>query len=288
MSDLAVPPPPDLPAEPPRDLRYRRPLALGAALRRLWRSRELLLTLTEREIRARYKSATLGVAWAVLNPLLLMVVFAVFVDGIVEVDTGGVPYAVYTYVALIPWTFTSQTISFGGPLLVNERKLISRVAFPREALSLSSVGVAGFHAAMSLPALAVIMLITTTAPTATSVWVPLLVVIQVAWTAGIVLALSAVLVYWQDLRQTIPSILQVALFATPIAYSADAIPEQWIVPYTVLNPLVGLIDGYRRTVLFGEAPQADLLAAATLGAVVALVGGYVLFKRLEGGFADVA
>ncbi len=277
-----------VPDEPPPELRYRRPLELGRSLRVLWRSRELVVTLTEREIRARYKSATLGVAWAVVNPLLLMLVFTVFVNRVVDVDTGGVPYALFTYVALIPWTFFSQAIAFGGPLLVAERDLITRVAFPRETLSLSSVGVAGFHAAMSLPALAVVFLITGTGPCSTSVWVPVLMIIQVAWTAGVVLGLSSTLVYWQDLRQTIPSLLQIGLFATPVAYGTAAVPPDLLRPYTVLNPMVGVIDGYRRTVLLGEAPQTDLLVLSALGAAIALIAGYALFKRLEGGFADVA
>ncbi len=274
--------------EPPPELRYRRRLHLGRALRDLWHSRELLVTLTEREVRARYKDAYLGFVWAALNPLMLMLVFTIFFDRVAEIDTGGIPYPLFTYVALVPWTFFSQSVAFGGPLLIMERDLIGKVAFPREVLSLSAVGVAGVHAAMSLPALAVVFLVEGTVPKATSVWVPLLLAIQVAWTVGVVLGLSATLVYWRDLRQTLPALLQLGLFATPVAYGIDAVPPDFLNAYTVVNPLVGLIDGYRRTVLLGEAPQADLLALSTLGAVIALVGGYLLFKRLEGGFADVA
>jgi ABC-type polysaccharide/polyol phosphate export permease len=274
--------------EPPRALRYRRRLHVGKALRDLWHSRELLVTLTEREIRARYKDAYLGFLWAAINPLLLMFVFTVFVERVADIDTGGVPYPLFAYVALVPWTFFSQSVAFGGPLLIVERDLIGKVAFPREILSLSAVGVAGVHAAMSLPALGILFLVEGTAPKATSVWVPLLLVIQVGWTVGVVLGLSSTLVYWRDLRQTLPALLQLGLFATPVAYGIEAVPPDFLNVYTVINPLVGLIDGYRRTILYGEAPQADLLALSALGAVIALVGGYLLFKRLEGGFADVA
>lgn len=273
---------------PPAELYYRRPLHLAQSLRDLWRSRELLLTLTEREIRARYKQAVLGYAWAAINPLLLMVVFTVFFDRVARVDTGGVPYPLFTYVALVPWTFFAQSITFGGPVLVAERDLIGKVRFPRETLSLSALGVAAFHAAMSLPALVVLFAVEGTVPKATSIWVPFLLAVQVLWSAGVVLAVSATLVYWRDLRQALASLLQVGLFATPVAYGIDAIPAWLLRPYTVVNPLVGIIDGYRRTVLYGEAPQADLLALSILGAVLAAVGGYALFKRLEGGFADVA
>jgi ABC-2 type transport system permease protein/lipopolysaccharide transport system permease protein len=277
-----------IPLEPPAELRHRRPLHLTRSLGDLWRSRELLLTLTEREIRARYKGAFLGFLWAALTPFFLMVVFTLFFDRVADVDTGGVPYALFSYVGLIPWTFFSQSVAFGGPLLVAERDLIAKVAFPRETLALSAVGVAGFHAAMSLPAIALVFAFNGTWPEPTSWWVLPLLVIQIAWTAGLVMGLSATLVYWKDLRQAIPTMLQVGLFATPVAYGTDGIPPDLLHVYTVINPLVGLIDGYRRAVLDGQAPQLDLLALSTLGAAITLVGGYALFKRLEGGFADVA
>jgi ABC-2 type transport system permease protein/lipopolysaccharide transport system permease protein len=274
--------------EPPPELRRRRPLHLGQGLRDTWRSRELLLTLTEREVRARYKTAVLGFLWAAITPFLMMTVFTLFFDRVADIDTGGVPYSLFSYIGLIPWTFFSQALTFGGPLLVIERDLIAKVAFPRETLALSALGVAGFHTAMSLPALAVVFLIEGELPMATSWWVLPLAVVQIAWTAGIVLGVSSTLVYWRDLRQALPTILQIGLFATPVAYGLDAIPPRFLEAYTVVNPMVGLIDGYRQAVLYGHAPQADLTAYATLGAVLALVGGYALFKRLEGGFADVA
>jgi ABC-2 type transport system permease protein/lipopolysaccharide transport system permease protein len=277
-----------VPLEPPPELRRHRPLHLVRSLGDLWRSRELLLTLTEREVRARYKSALLGFLWAAITPLLLMVVFTLFFDRVADIDTGGVPYSLFTYVALVPWTFFSQSVAFGGPLLVQERDLIAKVAFPRETLSLSAVGVAGFHAAMSLPALVLVFAFQGTWPEPTSWWVLPLLVIQVAWTAGLVLGLSATLVYWRDLRQALPTIIQVGLFATPVAYGTDGIPPELLHVYTVLNPMVGLIDGYRRAVLFGQNPQFDLVALSALGAAIVLVAGYALFKRLEGGFADVA
>jgi ABC-2 type transport system permease protein/lipopolysaccharide transport system permease protein len=283
-----VPPRPVVPDQPPADLWFKRRLHLVQSLGQAWRARELVLILTEREVRARYKQAVLGVAWAVLNPFLLMIVFTLFFDRVAEVDTGGVPYSLFSYVGLIAWTFFSQSVSTGGPLLVQERDLISKVAFPRESLPLSSIGVAAFHAAMSLPALAVLFVFEGQGPTATSYWVPLLLLVQVVFTAGVVTALSSTLVFLRDLRQALPSLLQVALFASPVAYGVDAIPESILKPYAVLNPLVGVIDGYRRTVLLGEAPDAELLLLGAAGAALWALLGYSLFKRLEGGFVDVA
>ena len=273
---------------PPPELLYRRPLHLGVAVRDLWRSRGLVAILTEREIRARYKQAVLGAGWAALNPLLLMVVFTVFFDRVADVDTNGVPYPLFAYVGLVPWTFFSQAVSYGGPLLVTERDLIGKVAFPRETLPIAAVGVAGFHTAMALPALVVLFVIEGTWPEPTTIWVPFLLAVQVLWTIGVVLLVSAILVYLRDIRQALPSMLQLLLFASPVAYGLDAVPSGILRVYAFVNPLVGLIDGYRRTILLGEAPQGDLLLLSTLGAIVVGVGGFAVFKRLEGGFADVA
>lgn len=281
-------PRPEVPEEPPDDLWFHRRLHLIRSLRRAWRARELVLILTEREVRARYKQAVLGIAWAVLNPFLLMLVFTLFFDRVADVDTGGVPYPLFSYVGLIAWTFFSQSVTTGGPLLVQERDLIGKVQFPREALPLSSVGVAAFHAAMSLPALALLFVFEGVGPTATAVWVPVLLVVQVAFTVGVVNALSSTLVFLRDLRQALPALLQIGLFASPVAYGVEAIPTSILRPYAVVNPLVGVIDGYRRTVLMGEAPDPELLLLGATGALLWCVLGYALFKRLEGGFVDVA
>lgn len=275
-------------SSPPPELRYRRKLRLGVALRDVWRSRELVRTLAERQLRARYKQAALGFAWAILTPVVLMVVFTVFFQRIADVDTGGVPYPLFAYLGILPWTFFSTSFSEGGLSLVQNMSILNKVACPREVFPLSSIAVAGTDTAVALIVLAALFVVEAFVPRLTSVWVPVIALVQLAFTVGVTLLLSSLLVYLRDLRHVMPIMLQLGLFATPVAYSMEAIPEQFRMAYSALNPLAPVIDGYRRTVLMGLPPNWSLLLAGGLAAVSWLVIGYMTFKRLETGFADVA
>ncbi len=278
----------EAPTGPPPDLLFRRRLRLRQSLRELWRSRELIRTLAEREIRVRYKQAVLGFLWAIITPVVLMIVFTVFLKRVARVDTGGVPYPLFSYLGLLPWTFFSSSLSQGGQTLVNNGNLLNKVYCPREVFPLASVIVASADTTISTGVLAILFAVYTYAPKETAIWVPLLLIVQVAFTVGVTLLISGALVYLRDLRQALPILLQLGLFATPVAWGIDFVPAQWRTVYAALNPLAPVIDGYRRTMLFGQAPQLDLLLPATVTAAVVLVGGYVAFKRLETGFADAA
>jgi ABC-type polysaccharide/polyol phosphate export permease len=273
---------------PPLDMRFRRRLRLLGAIREVWRARELVRTLAERELRARYKQAVLGVAWAVVTPLALMLVFTLFVNRIARIDTGGAPYPLFAYIGLLPWTFFSTSVNQGGQSLVQNIPLLNKVYCPREVFPLASVAVAGLDSAVALVALGGLFVVTGYAPALTSYWVPLLLLVQVAFTLGVALITSAVVVYLRDLRHALPILLQLGLFATPVAYGIDVVPVSMRVPYAVLNPLGAVIDGYRRTVLLGLGPNWDLVVPAAGSALVVLVAGYLVFKRMETGFADVA
>lgn len=273
---------------PPRELRFRRPLRLGRAVRDFWRARELVLALAERDLRVRYKQAVLGFAWAVVTPLALMVAFTLFFNRVARVDTGGVPYPLFSYLGLIPWMFFSTSVSTGGLSLVTNMALLNKVYCPREVFPAASVLVAGFDSAVTVGVLGILFAVTGYAPRLTSFWVPLLLVVQVAFTVGVTLVVSAVVVYLRDLRHALPIVLQLGLFATPVAYGMEVVPPSLRAVYAAVNPLAPVIDGYRRTVLLGLAPDWDLLWPGALSAAVVLVAGYVLLKRLEVGFADVA
>lgn len=281
---LAVEPP----ATPPPELIFKRRVRFGSAVSEVWRNRELVRTLAEREIRARYKQAILGFSWAVITPLVLMVVFTLFVRRVADIDTGGVPYPLFTYLGLLPWTFFSSSLSSGGQSLVTNSTLLNKIYCPREVFPLASIIVAGIDTTISTAILGALFAILTFAPKVTSLWVPVLLVVQVAFTLGVTLIVSGILVYLRDLRQALPLLLQFGLFATPVAWGIDVVPESWRLAYSVVNPLAPVIDGYRRTVLQGEPPQWDLLGPAALSAAVVLAAGYVVFKRLETGFADAA
>jgi ABC-type polysaccharide/polyol phosphate export permease len=273
---------------PPPELIYRRLVRPWAMLRELWGSRELVLVLAEREFRARYKQTKLGFAWSILTPILLMVVFSVFFQRVANVDTNGVPYPLFTYVALLPWTFFNDSVSKGATSITMNLSLVNKVYCPREVFPLSTVATAAFDTLIATGVLGLLFAAYTFMPTGGILWLPVLLAIQVAFTVGVSLVLSAIVVYFRDLRQVTPMALQLALFATPVAFGLDSIPSGWRPLYSAINPLVPVIDSYRQTILFGEAPPGGLLAIAAASAAVWLVGGYLLFKRLETGFADVA
>ncbi|MBW3641791.1 MAG: ABC transporter permease [Actinobacteria bacterium] len=278
----------EVPESPPADLRFKRRIRLISSLVELWQARELVRTLSERELRVRYKQAALGLAWAVVTPIILMVVFTVFFRRIADVETFGAPYALFSYLGVLPWTFFTSSFTTGGQSLVNNNALLNKVYCPREVFPLSGVAVAGFDLLISSAVLGFLFLIYGYGPRATSAWVPVLLLVQLAFTLGVTFITSGLLVYIRDLRQLLPMIVQLGLFATPVAYGLDEIPEGFHLLYSVLNPLVPVIDGYRRTVLYGQAPQWELLGPGAVTATLVLVFGYLALKRLETRFADVA
>jgi ABC-type polysaccharide/polyol phosphate export permease len=277
-----------IPAAPPPEILFRYRLNVVSAVRELWWARHLVRTLAERDFRVRYKQTLLGVAWAVLTPLALMVVFTVFFQRVAKVDTAGAPYALFSYLGLLPWTFFSSSVSQGGSTLLTNNQLLNKVYCPREVFPLATVATAAFDTLIATCVLGLLFAGFTFMPAGGIMWLPLLLAIQVAFTVGAGLLLSAIVVYFRDLRQVTPMALQLGLFATPVAYGLDVIPSGWQPLYSAINPLGPVIDSYRQTILFGEAPPGGLLAIAAVSALVWLVGGFLLFKRLETGFADVA
>jgi ABC-2 type transport system permease protein/lipopolysaccharide transport system permease protein len=217
-----------------------------------------------------------------------MVVFTVFFQRVAKVDTGGAPYALFTYLGLLPWTFFSTSVSQGGQSLVVNNQLVNKVYCPREVFPLASMAVAAVDTALATLVLGLLFAVTEFMPKPTTLWVPVLLAVQVAFTFGVTLVLSAVLVFLRDLRHVLPIILQLGLFATPVAYGMDVVTKSLQVPYSILNPLAPVIDGYRRTILLGLAPDWHLLGPAAVAAALWMAVGYVVFKRLEPGFADYA
>ena len=279
---------PNIPSAPPPELRFRRKISVVGSIRELWRSRSLIRSLAERDLRARYKQTSLGFAWAIVPPVGLLIVFSLFVKRIGTVFTEGVPYELYAYVGLIAWGFFSSAIGGAGQSLLTNMSLMNKVYCPREVFPLSGIATALVDAAVSAIVLVGLFVIHRYAPKATSVWVPVILVVQLAATTGAVLLTSIAIVYLRDLRHALGLILQIGLFATPVAYSVDAIPAEWRSLYCFVNPMAGVIDAYRQTVLVGHAPTWSLLGPSAAGAALLLVGGFALFKRFETGLADVA
>jgi ABC-type polysaccharide/polyol phosphate export permease len=274
---------------PPPELAFKRKVQVRASLRDLWRSRGLIRTLAERDLRVRYKQAVLGFLWAILTPFVLMVVFTVFFQRVAKVDTHGAPYPLFAYLGLIPWGFFSSCVSSGGGSILSNISLLNKVYCPREVFPIAAVGVTVVDTAVSLVMLTLIFGIYTVAPPLGGLmWLPVLLYVLLAFTLGVMFLVSAVVVYFRDLRQAIPLILQLGLFATPVAYGMEFIPQRYWTIYSILNPLGPVLDGLRRALLFHGSPDLSLLIPAAISATVWLAVGYLTFKRLETRFADVA
>lgn len=277
-----------IPSSPPPELRFRRKIELVASVRELWRSRALIRTLAERDLRARYKQTSLGFAWAIVPPVGMLIVFSVFVKRIGNVFTEGVPYELYAYVGLITWGFFSTAIGGAGQALLSNMSLMNKVYCPREVFPLAGIATAAVDAAVSGVVLLGLFVINGYAPRLTSVWVPVIFLVQLAATTGAVLLMSVAIVYLRDLRHALGIILQIGLFATPVAYSIRAVPIEWRSLYCFVNPIAAVIDAYRQTILLGNPPAWSLFGPAVASSALLLVGAFAVFKKLETGLADVA
>ncbi len=289
---LVVTDPSSIPTEPPGHLVYRHSANLLPSVKELWGRREMVLTLAERDIRASYKQATLGVAWALVTPLAYLVIFTVvfthFTHAVRSLDTGGIPYAVYAYPGILAWNYLANSLSSGGNSMLTNVALLQKTSFPRACFPLSQMVEAAVYTCIALVPLGILFGVYGIAPKIETVWVPLIVLIELAFSVGVVLALSALVVYVRDLVQVMGLLTQMGMLVTPVIWPFSKVPSAWQPLYGLLNPLGPVIDGIRRTMLLGYAPRWPALAAAAVGAVGYLVGGYAIFKRLEVGFADIS
>jgi lipopolysaccharide transport system permease protein len=255
-------------------------------LANLYNFRDLLMLWTGREVRVRYKQSLLGVGWAIIQPLVLTVVFTLVFSRIMQVDTGGVPYPIFAYAALVPWTFFATSLSFGIPSLVNNLTLVSKIYFPREILPFANIGAALLDFAMAGLVFVGMMLIYRIPVTIYILWVVPLLIIQIILTAGVVLLGSAAIVFFRDVRFVIPLLIQVWMYASPVIYPTDLIPPEYL-PLYFLNPMAGIIDGYRSVLVMGQPPNIPALILATIVSLILLLLGYFVFKRSEPLFADL-
>lgn len=254
-------------------------------LRDLWEYRELLYFLVWRDVKVRYKQTVLGAAWAIIQPLLTMVVFAVFFGRLAGVPSDGVPYPLFAFAALVPWTFFANALNHGSNSLVGSAHLITKVYFPRLVVPLASVlsGVVDFLLAFAV--LLALMPWYGIGLSARVVFVPLFVLLAVATALGVALWLSALNVEYRDVRYTVPFLTQFWLFVTPVAYPSSLLSEPWRTLYG-LNPMAGVVDGFRWALLGTGSGPGPMLAVSSLAALALLVGGAYYFRRLERTFAD--
>jgi lipopolysaccharide transport system permease protein len=252
----------------------------------LYRFRELLFFLTWRDVKVRYKQAVIGVAWAVLQPLLTMIVFTVIFGQFAKMPSDGLPYPIFTFAALLPWNYFSQAISRSATSLVSNANLISKVYFPRLIVPISAVLGPLVDFAISFAILLGMMAWYGIAPTWGVLALPLFMLLSVATALGVCLFLSALNVKYRDVGHAIPFLVQFWMYASPVVYSVGLVPEKWRLLYG-LNPMVGVIEGFRWALLGKGQPDFGTMALSTIMVIALLFGGIVYFRRMEQTFADV-
>ena len=251
----------------------------------LWRFRDLFLILAERDIRLRYRQTALGVVWVVLQPLTASLIFAAIFGVFARLPSDGTPYVLFVFAAMLPWNLFAGGVQRAGNSLITDARLITKIYFPRPIIPIASVSAVLLDFAVALGVMFVLMLLTATSLTWTVLAVPVLVMITLAITVGMSLFFSALNVYYRDFSYALPFILQVWMYASPVVYSSSLVPEQWRLLYG-LNPLVGVIDGFRWAFFGGAPPTTALIESVVIGSVMLAVGAAV-FKRVERSFADV-
>src|SRR5262245_16528689 len=258
----------------------------GLRLGELWAYRELLYFLVWRDIKVRYKQTLLGAVWVILQPLLTMIVFTLFFGNLAQVPSDGIPYPLFSFAGLVPWTLFAYSLTESSGSLVTNQNLITKVYFPRLIIPLASVLAGLVDFAISFAVLLLLMLYYGVVPQAAALTVPLFVVFAVVAALSIGIWLSALNVEFRDVRYTIPFLTQFWMFITPLAYASSLVPARWRLVYG-LNPMAGVVEGFRWALLGKTSAPSVLLAASGAAVILLLVGGTYYFRRMERTFADV-
>ncbi len=256
-------------------------------LKELYQFRDLLLSLALRDLKVRYRQTLLGVAWAIVQPLAFMVIFTLVFSRIGRVDTEGVPYPVFSYTGLVPWTFFATAMTLAVNSIAANMNLVKKIYFPREVFPLGVVIgcfvdfliagslVMGLMALYGVPARPQLL------------WLPWLIGIEVLFVISLAMVASALNVFYRDIKYIVPLAVQLGLFVTPVIYSTSQVPahlQQW---YLTLNPMAVVIDGVRGVILHGRAPQLETLLTSTALVTALVLAAYAFFKRVEVKFADL-
>ncbi len=253
--------------------------------RELWDFRDLFYFFTWRDIKVRYKQTALGAAWAVLQPFTTMVVFSLFFGSLAGIPSGDVPYPIFAFAALVPWTFFATAVAQSGNCLVDQEGVLTKVYFPRLIVPASTVLACLVDLAIAFVVLIGMMLVYGIVPSLAILTLPLFVVLAAVTAFAVGLWLSALNVLYRDVRYTLPFLVQLWLFLSPVAYPSSLVPEPWRTVYGI-NPMAGVIDGFRWALLDEPAPPGGMLAVSVVAVAVLLVCGLFYFHRVQRTFAD--
>ena len=252
----------------------------------LWEYRELVYFFTWRDIKVRYKQTVLGALWAIIQPLFTMLVFALFFGRLAKVPSDGIPYPIFSYAALVPWTFFATGLTQASNSLVQSSEMVKKIYFPRMAMPIAAVIAGCVDFCLAFLLLLVMMGIYGIVPTWKVILLPFLLLLCLVTCLGAGLWLSAMNVQFRDVRHTIPFITQFWMFATPIAYPSSLLPERWRAVYAI-NPMVGVIEGFRWALLNEHPAPGPMIIVSSVVALGLLVSGAFYFRRQERSFADV-
>jgi len=255
-------------------------------LREIWQYKELLYFLVWRDVKVRYKQTAIGIAWVLLQPLLTMIIFTVIFGLFAKLPSEGLPYPVFVYVAVLPWTYFAEATARSGSSLVGDANLLRKVYFPRLIIPLAAVIAPLVDFGLAFMLLLCLMTWYGIAPTWGFIFLPVLLFFAFCTAFAVGLWLSALNVKYRDVRYAIPFLTQLWMYASPVAYAASVVPERWRVIYG-LNPMASVIDGFRWGLLGKGALDFHAMTISAGGMLIVLLGGLIFFKRMESTFADV-
>jgi lipopolysaccharide transport system permease protein len=255
-------------------------------LRELWAYRELLYFLTWRDIKVRYKQTLIGFAWAIIQPVFMMIVFSLFFGTLAKVPSENIPYPLFSYAGVLPWTLFSEGLTRSSNSLVLDSNLIQKVYFPRLLMPLSGVLSPLVDFSIAFLVLIGMMLYFGHYPSVTMFWILPFLLLELLFAIGVGLWLSAINVQYRDVRYAVPFLIQLGLFASPVVYSVNFVPERFQAVYGLINPMAGILEGFRWAIL-GTKPPSYLVIASVAIILVVLISGIFYFRRREKAFADV-
>jgi lipopolysaccharide transport system permease protein len=255
-------------------------------LAEFWHSRELLYFFVWKDIKIRYKQTAIGAAWAILQPLLTMLIFTLFFGRLAKMPSEGLPYPLFYYCALLPWLYFASSLQNATNVIVEQQRVITKVFFPRLVLPLSAVGSPLLDFGISFLILAMMLIYYGVHPTPALLLLPLFLALAVLTAFGVGLWLSALNALYRDVRYVVPFLVQFWMFASPVAYPTSLVPARWRWLYG-LNPMAGVIEGFRWSLTGHGDPPNILLVASTAAVLVLVIGGMIFFQKMEGVIADV-
>ncbi len=272
--------------EPPivRIEAHRRWLALD--LGELWAYIDLVYFFIWRDIKVRYKQTVIGAAWAILQPVLTMLVFSLFFGKLAKIPSQGLPYPIFYYSALLPWMYFATAMQSATNVVVEQQRMITKIYFPRVVLPIASVMAGLVDFAISFTVLLALMAYYRMAPTRAVIWLPLFTLLAVLTALGVGLWLSALNAMYRDVRYVVPFLVQFWMFASPVAYPSSLVPAKWRWLYG-LNPMAGVIEGFRWALTGHGQPPSILLFASSIAVVLLVLSGLVYYHAVEGTIADV-